>query len=80
MSRIEEARFSRLNRVLGPGNYHRIARAVNVTPPHISRFLRGIKGTSFKLACEIADASKVSLDDLRWFIDEKASRALEGEG
>ncbi len=70
MTRPEQARFRKINRTLGPGNYHRISRATGVTPQHVSRFLRGMRGATFDTAVAIADSAEVGLDDVRFYINK----------
>ncbi len=70
------SRKMELVRILGQGNYRRISRAAGLTPQHVSRVLRGKKGVSFQTASRIADASEVSLDDLRNYIESTTGRKL----
>ena len=76
MTKIEETKYRRIHKTLGTGNYKRIGREVGVSPQHVSRFLRGIKGATFGMASEIADAADTSLDDLRWFIGCNIDRQM----
>jgi transcriptional regulator with XRE-family HTH domain len=69
MTNVEKARLRKINRTLGPGNYHRIARETGVTPQHISRFIRGLRGATFELAIAVAESAGVGLDDLRWYME-----------
>lgn len=50
---------------LGPGNYRRIARRAGLSAFHTSRVLRGIRGCSFDIGCDIAEAAGVTVDQLR---------------
>ena len=76
MTKIEETRYRRIFKTLGPGNYKRIGREVGVSPQHVSRFLRGIKGATFKMAGGIADSADVDMDDVRWFITCNVEKQL----
>ena len=76
MTKIEETKYRRINKTLGPGNYKRIGRDVEVSPQHVSRFLRGIKGATFNMACAIADSASVKVDDMRWFIEQNIEKQL----
>jgi transcriptional regulator with XRE-family HTH domain len=60
----------RLGRLLGPGNYRRIARGAGLTHQHVSRVLRGQRGASLAAASRIADAAGVTLDDLRFYLED----------
>lgn len=59
--------------LLGPGNYHRIARGSGYTPQYISRVLRGKIGVRFHGAAVIAEAAGVTLDELWNFISQEAA-------
>ena len=76
MTKIEETKFRRIHKTLGTGNYKRIGREVGVSPQHVSRFLRGIKGATFGMASSIADSASISLDDMRWFIEQNIDRQM----
>lgn len=58
---------------LEPGNYRSIARGAGLTPQHVSRVLRGMKGTSLHVAARIAEAAGVTLDELHAFITAQPS-------
>jgi hypothetical protein len=59
---------------LGPGNYRRIALRAGLSNFHVSRVLRGSRGCSFDIACRIADAAGVTMDDLRRWVAPTASQ------
>lgn len=58
----------KLVKKLGPGNYRRIARHTGLTPQHVSRVLRGLRGCSLRVAAKIALAADVDLEELYRFI------------
>lgn len=53
---------------LGPGNYRSIARGAGLTPQHVSRVLRGLKGVSFLVAARIARTAGVTLDEMYEYV------------
>jgi hypothetical protein len=69
---------SQLSRILGPGNYRSISRRVGLSPQHVGRVLRGIKGASFWVGASIADAASVSLDELRAYIRAQPGFNIRG--
>ena len=76
MTKIEETRYRRIHKTLGPGNYKRIGRVVGVSPPHVSRFIRGMKGATFNMAAGLADSAEVGLDEVRWVIAGNIEKQL----
>jgi transcriptional regulator with XRE-family HTH domain len=68
---------STVARAIGPGNYHRLARATGYTPQHVSRVLRGKVGASFVAANRIANAAGVTLDELYAYIERNAAAERE---
>ena len=67
MSKGLEAVAEKLSR----GNFSRISRESGHTSQHVSRVLRGLKDCSFAAAWAIADASGVTLDELRLHIEHE---------
>lgn len=63
---------------LGQGNYRRIAAVSGLTPQHVGRVLRGIRGASFHVAARIADAADVSLDELHRYIVGQPGLRIRG--
>lgn len=62
---MKEVRFA-----LGPGNYRKIARDTGYAAQHITRVLKKQSGVSLECACDIADSARVTLDQLRDFLEE----------
>lgn len=57
---------------LGRGNFRRLSKETGLEPRHISRVLRGLRGTSLKSAIALADAANVSLDEFRDYIEHRS--------
>lgn len=57
-----------LDKILGPGNYHRLGRLAGITDSHLSRVLKGQRGISLRLASQLAEAADVTLDELNHYI------------
>lgn len=67
--------LEQLKERLGPGNFGRISRQAGVSKFHVARFLKGIRGASFDIGGDIAEAAGVTLDDLRrWLEPTRAGR------
>jgi transcriptional regulator with XRE-family HTH domain len=64
--------------VLGEGNYRRISKKAGLSPQHVARVLKGMRGCSLHVAKSIADAAGVSLDALYLFIASQPKFSLEG--
>lgn len=65
---MSKTETQKLVKKLGPGNYRQIARTTGLTPQHVSRVLRGIRGCSLRVAAKIAMAADVDLAELYHFI------------
>lgn len=50
---------------LGPGNFKRISRMTGISCHHVSRVCRGLREPSFDVACIIAEAAGVTLEQFK---------------
>ena len=68
----------KVERLLGPGNYRRIARKAKLSPQHVGRLLKGKRGASFHVAARVAQAAGVTLDALYAFITSQPELIIKG--
>ncbi len=68
----------RVAKLLGPGNYRRIARSAKLSPQHVARILRGLRGASFHVAARVAQSAGVTLDQLHAYIVAQPGLVIKG--
>lgn len=67
-STMSSADYARVDNALGGNSRHiELSKLSGVSKRHIQKSLAG-SGMSFEVACRIADAAKVSLDELRLYV------------
>lgn len=64
-------RLNKLEQLLGPGNYGRIAKKSGYTRQHVGRVLRAENGTTLESARTIATAAGVTIDQLHEYISKQ---------
>lgn len=77
-TRTTRTRPHLLEPVLGRGNYIKIARGAGLTPSHVGRVLRGLRGASFHVAARIAVSANVTLDQMYDYIYAQSELTIRG--